>query len=74
MCVGVLSCLDGYMNIMNIVLEQTEEHVNYSVTIDTGTRLFAGILVSRSRMYDWICYVLMCPPVLVLYISAAEPL
>ncbi|KAG2140029.1 hypothetical protein BD769DRAFT_1430921 [Suillus cothurnatus] len=42
MCVGALSCLDGYMNIMNIVLEQTEEHVNDSVANRYGDAFIRG--------------------------------
>jgi U6 snRNA-associated Sm-like protein LSm6 len=34
---GVLSCLDGYMN---IALEQTEEHVNSVVTNQYGDALY----------------------------------
>ncbi|KAG2119969.1 LSM-domain-containing protein [Suillus cothurnatus] len=34
---GVLSCLDGYMN---IALEQTEEHVNSVVTNQYGDTLY----------------------------------
>ena len=36
---GVLSCLDGYMN---IALEQTEEHVNGSVTNKYGDAFIRG--------------------------------
>ncbi|KAH7919637.1 LSM-domain-containing protein [Leucogyrophana mollusca] len=36
---GVLSCLDGYMN---IALEQTEEHVNGSVTNRYGDAFIRG--------------------------------
>lgn len=38
-CVGVLSCLDGYMN---IALEQTEEHVNGAVTNRYGDAFIRG--------------------------------
>ncbi|KAF8268963.1 hypothetical protein EI94DRAFT_1575865 [Lactarius quietus] len=36
---GVLSCLDGYMN---IALEQTEEHVNGTVTNRYGDAFIRG--------------------------------
>ena len=36
---GVLSCLDGYMN---IALEQTEEHVNGNVTNRYGDAFIRG--------------------------------
>ncbi|KAH8977295.1 hypothetical protein EDB86DRAFT_2818166, partial [Lactarius hatsudake] len=36
---GVLSCLDGYMN---IALEQTEEHVNGAVTNRYGDAFIRG--------------------------------
>ncbi len=36
---GVLSCLDGYMN---IALEQTEEHVNGRVTNRYGDAFIRG--------------------------------
>ncbi|KIM76662.1 hypothetical protein PILCRDRAFT_639108 [Piloderma croceum F 1598] len=36
---GVLSCLDGYMN---IALEQTEEHVNRAVTNRYGDAFIRG--------------------------------
>ena len=36
---GVLSCLDGYMN---IALEQTEEHVNGHVTNRYGDAFIRG--------------------------------
>ncbi|KAI0697465.1 hypothetical protein BC835DRAFT_1270264 [Cytidiella melzeri] len=36
---GILSCLDGYMN---IALEQTEEHVNGSVTNRYGDAFIRG--------------------------------
>jgi LSM domain len=36
---GVLSCLDGYMN---IALEQTEEHVNGIVTNQYGDAFIRG--------------------------------
>ena len=38
-CLGVLSCLDGYMN---IALEQTEEHVNGTVTNRYGDAFIRG--------------------------------
>lgn len=37
--IGVLSCLDGYMN---IALEQTEEHVNGTVTNRYGDAFIRG--------------------------------
>lgn len=37
--VGVLSCLDGYMN---IAMEQTEEHVNGAVTNRYGDAFIRG--------------------------------
>ena len=36
---GILSCLDGYMN---IALEQTEEHVNGKVTNRYGDAFIRG--------------------------------
>lgn len=39
MITGVLSCLDGYMN---IALEQTEEHVNGVVTNKYGDAFIRG--------------------------------
>jgi U6 snRNA-associated Sm-like protein LSm6 len=36
---GILSCLDGYMN---IALEQTEEHVNGRVTNKYGDAFIRG--------------------------------
>ena len=39
MMLGVLSCLDGYMN---IALEQTEEHVNGNVTNRYGDAFIRG--------------------------------
>ena len=36
---GILSCLDGYMN---IALEQTEEHVNGAVTNRYGDAFIRG--------------------------------
>lgn len=39
MCVGILSCLDGYMN---IALEQTEEHVGGRVTNRYGDTFIRG--------------------------------
>ena len=38
-CAGVLSCLDGYMN---IALEQTEEHVDGAVTNRYGDAFIRG--------------------------------
>jgi len=37
--IGVLSCLDGYMN---IALEQTEEHVNGAATNRYGDAFIRG--------------------------------
>lgn len=37
--IGILSCLDGYMN---IALEQTEEHVNGNVTNRYGDAFIRG--------------------------------
>ncbi|KAG2336598.1 hypothetical protein BDR05DRAFT_896511 [Suillus weaverae] len=39
LCVGVLSCLDSYMN---IALEQTEEHVNGVITNRYGDAFIRG--------------------------------
>jgi U6 snRNA-associated Sm-like protein LSm6 len=64
---GVLSCLDGYMN---IALEQTEEHVNGVVTNRYGDAFIRGnngaCFLSSLRFP---CTELRVP---VLYISAAE--
>jgi len=68
---GVLSCLDGYMN---IALEQTEEHVNGVVTNRYGDAFIRGNNgMSFKDVYMAGC-VLMCYFIQVLYISAAEPL
>jgi len=66
--VGILSCLDGYMN---IALEQTEEYVNGNVTNRYGDCFVRGnngecpqSPLAQSCAYSTI----------VLYITAAEPL
>ena len=66
---GVLSCLDGYMN---IALEQTEEHVNGSVTNKYGDAFIRGNngVFTRIPGFPSITYLFF----LVLYISAAEAL
>lgn len=67
--VGLLSCLDGYMN---IALEQTEEHVNGIVTNRYGDAFIRGnngLNISLSVYETYINYFH-----LVLYISAAEVL
>lgn len=65
---GVLSCLDGYMN---IALEQTEEHVNGTVTNRYGDAFIRGnngtFLPDYTHRIELISLV-------VLYISAAETL
>ncbi|KAG1772937.1 hypothetical protein EV702DRAFT_976253 [Suillus placidus] len=48
---GVLSCLDGYMN---IALEQTEEHVNGVVTNRYGDAFIRGNNGKSLRTYGWI--------------------
>lgn len=65
---GVLSCLDGYMN---IALEQTEEHVNGRVINRYGDAFIRGNngtldFLSLARTLH------LTPPLSVLYISAAE--
>ena len=66
---GVLSCLDGYMN---IALEQTEEHVNGRVTNRYGDAFIRG------NNGEFIVSLALCSvdeiALSVLYISAAEPL
>lgn len=64
---GVLSCLDGYMN---IALEQTEEHVNGVVTNRYGDAFIRGN--NGASAYTWPITSLLSNPLLVLYISAAE--
>ena len=62
---GILSCLDGFMN---IALEQTEEYVNGAVTNRYGDAFVRGNNgASFSPSVD-----LMLNSFLVLYISAAE--
>ena len=65
---GVLSCLDGYMN---IALEQTEEHVNGAVTNKYGDAFIRG------NNGTW-CFLFLAPVGAegrtVLYISACEPI
>ena len=39
MCLGILSCLDGYIN---IALEQTEEHANGRITNRYGDAFIRG--------------------------------
>ena len=70
---GVLSCLDGYMN---IALEQTEEHVNGSVTNRYGDAFIRGnngqpLLLSTYASLKPISLIISF---IVLYISAAEAL
>jgi hypothetical protein len=50
---GLLSCLDGYMN---IALEQTEEHVNGVVTNRYGDAFIRG----NNGAYDVIAYAETC--------------
>ncbi len=65
MSAGILSCLDGYMN---IALEQTEEHVNGIMTNRYGDAFIRG----NNGIYLFY-YILGHPYIsLVLYISAAE--
>ena len=47
---GVLSCLDGYMN---IALEQTEEHVNGVVTNRYGDAFIRGNNGACAVPCDW---------------------
>jgi hypothetical protein len=70
-CAGVLSCLDGYMN---IALEQTEEHVNGVVTNRYGDAFIRGNNGKSFKDIYMAGCVLMCCFIQVLYISAAEPL
>ncbi|EPQ61376.1 Sm-like ribonucleo protein [Gloeophyllum trabeum ATCC 11539] len=73
---GVLSCLDGYMN---IALEQTEEHVNGRITNRYGDAFIRGnngayvSPLSRKHVFlitlKWLSLFFA-----VLYISAAEPI
>jgi hypothetical protein len=65
---GVLSCLDGYMN---IALEQTEEHVNGIVTNRYGDAFIRG----NNGPIVFLCIISFLTSLcVVLYISAAEPL
>jgi len=65
---GVLSCLDGYMN---IALEQTEEHVNGIVTNHYGDAFIRG----NNGLIVFPCIICFLTTLCaVLYISAAEPL
>jgi hypothetical protein len=65
MILGVLSCLDGYMN---IALEQTEEHVNGVVTNRYGDAFVRGnngtsvsfALIRALFPVDWIARVEAC--------------
>ncbi len=66
---GILSCLDGYMN---IALEQTEEHVNGRVTNRYGDAFIRGN--NGEYMHDHSQLTCFDTPSPVLYISAAEPL
>lgn len=66
---GVLSCLDGYMN---IALEQTEEHVNGVVTNRYGDAFIRGNNGAFVFSVDAASSSEKLP--LVLYISAAEAL
>ena len=64
---GLLSCLDGYMN---IALEQTEEYVKGRMTNRYGDAFVRG----NNGAFLACCY-FSCPNMtLVLYISAAEAL
>jgi len=67
---GILSCLDGYMN---IAMEQTEEHVGGRVTNRYGDAFIRGNNgASYFHSFQGLCtYVFFLS---VLYISAAEPL
>ena len=66
---GILSCLDGFMN---IALEQTEELVNGAITNRYGDAFVRG---NNGFFFPCLLHVpranLICP---VLYISAAEAL
>lgn len=65
---GILSCLDGYMN---IALEQTEEHVNGIVTNKYGDTFIRGN--NGKFSINVFGFLIECFDV-VLYISAAEAL
>jgi len=65
---GILSCLDGFMN---IALEQTEEHVNGVVTNRYGDAFVRG---NNGRLCFYHNVLLSFMFYLVLYISAAEAL
>lgn len=65
---GVLSCLDGYMN---IALEQTEEYVNGKVTNRYGDCFVRGNNGESNAMCDS-AFVIYDPFFVVLYITAAE--
>lgn len=64
-CEGVLSCLDGYMN---IALEQTEEHANGRITNRYGDAFIRGNNGAPALR----CPSLVADEQTVLYISAAE--
>lgn len=67
MRIGVLSCLDGYMN---IALEQTEEHVNGNVTNRYGDAFIRGNNGASTEMTSQRAVANL--PTIVLYISADE--
>jgi hypothetical protein len=69
LCAGILSCLDGYMN---IALEQTEKHVNGVVTNRYGDMFIHGNNGKSFKDVYMVGCVLMCHFIQVLYISAAE--
>lgn len=64
---GVLSCLDGYMN---IALEQTEEHTNGRITNRYGDSFIRG----NNGTFSLPSTYLLVDQAIVLYISAAEAL
>ena len=72
--IGILSCLDGYMN---IALEQTEEHVNGAVTNRYGDAFIRG---NNGTLIQLFCIYAGCIADIgsyvcqVLYISAVDAL
>ena len=69
---GVLSCLDGYMN---MALEQTEEHVNGTVTDRYGDAFIRGNNGPSADICLHYCLLTSVTSLCtVLYISAAETL
>ena len=63
MILGVLSCLDGYMN---IALEQTEEHVNGAVTNRYGDAFIRGNNGGFASLTFWVPLIAGAKPSLLL--------